>query len=140
MTDPLRAATADSALAQAYHETLSAIRITNVATVPQLEVQTLTDAATVTPDCDNYQFGILTSLSQTTTIANPTGNPMDGQRYTLRIKSSSSRSLSWGSQYRGSLGQGLPSATTGSSKTDYLMFVFDAADSKWDFLAKNFGF
>ena len=98
-------------------------------------VQTLTDAATVTPDSDSFDGGKLTSLSQDSTIANPTGTPTAFQQYTLRVKSTSPRALTFGSQYRGGNDIALPASTTGSSKTDYLGFQWNSDDSKWDLIA-----
>lgn len=102
-------------------------------------VETLTDAATVTPNIDSYDGGKLTSLSQATTIANPSGTPTSFQQYILRIKSTSSRALTWGSQFRG--GEvSLPTSTNGGSKTDYFGFQWNSDDSKWDILAKTMGY
>lgn len=103
-------------------------------------VVSLTDAATVTPNSDTTDVGILTSLSQDSTIANPTGTPVDGQQLMLRIKSTVARNLTFGAQYRGSADLALPTATSGGSLTDYLGFIWNAADSKWDYFAKNSGF
>lgn len=103
-------------------------------------VATLTDAATVTPAVGSSTGGILTTLSQTTTFANPTGTPVDHQKYTLRIKSATARSISFGSQYRWSADLPAVAATSGSGLTDYLIFQWNAADSKWDAVGKNFGF
>lgn len=111
-----------------------------VQTARQKRVQALTDAATVTPDMDSYDAGYLAELSQTTTIANPTGTPTNFQPYILRIKSTTSRTLNWGSQYRGSDDQALPTSTSGTSKTDYLVFNWNAQDSKLELTGKNFGF
>src|SRR6185369_9953832 len=61
-------------------------------------VVTLTDAATVTLNADSTDVGVLTSLSQGTTFANPTGTPVSEQTIELRVKSSSSRALTWGAQ------------------------------------------
>jgi hypothetical protein len=96
-----------------------------------LPVETLTDAATVTPNWAN-SGGKLLTLSQATTIANPTGTPAPFQRYLLRIKSTSSRALTWGSQYRPGTTITLPAATTGGGKTDYLFVAWNADDSKLD--------
>jgi len=104
---------------------------------PRVEV--LTDAATVTPNMGTSDAGYLASLSQTTTIANPTGSPSNFQQYTLRIKSTSTQTLSWGSQYRGSDDMALPTTTSGSSKTDFLTFVWNAQDTKIELVGKNFG-
>lgn len=117
-------------------ETLTNKRIT-------ARVATLADAATVTPATDSYDGGILTSLSQTTAFAVPTGTPTDFQRYILRIKSTTTRTISFSSSsggYRGSADLALPTATSGSSLTDYLVFQWNAADSKWDLVGRNFGF
>lgn len=103
-------------------------------------IATLTDAATVTPATDSYDGGILTTLSQATQIANPTGTPTEGQRYTIRIKSTTARALTYGSQFRGSTDLALPSTTSGGSLTDYMIFSWNVADSKWDLLGKTFGF
>lgn len=103
-------------------------------------IATLTDASPVTPNVDGFSGGILTTLSQNTTIANPTGTPVEFQQYTIRVKSTASRTLTFGAQYRGSADNALPAATSGASLTDYLIFKWNVADSKWDFVGRNFGF
>lgn len=103
-------------------------------------VSTLTDAATVTPVVDDYAGGILTSLSQTTNFANPTGTPTDGQNYWIRIKSSSVRTITFGTAYRWSTSLPAISSTSGSSLTDYIQLRYNSADSKWDVIGINQGF
>lgn len=103
-------------------------------------IETLTDAATVTPDSDANDGGILTTLSQATLIANPTGTPDNLQKYTLRIKSTAARALTWGNQFRFSTDIPDPATTSGASLTDYLVFLRNTADSKWDCVGKTFGF
>jgi hypothetical protein len=107
-------------------------------------VVTLTDAATVTPDSDTTDVGILTSLSQTTTFNAPTGTPTAGQQLVIRVKSSSVRTISWqtGSSgyYRGGSDIALPTATTGSSKNDYFGFMYNSTDSRWDLIAMARGY
>lgn len=103
-------------------------------------VVTLTDASPVTPNLDTTDEGILTTLSQDTTFANPTGTPVEGQRFVLRVKSTASRTLTYGTMYRGSTDLALPTQTSGSSKTDYWGFIYNAADTKLDLVGKVFGF
>lgn len=112
--------------------------LTNKRITPR--IHTLTDAATVTPDSDSYDGGLLATLSQATQIANPTGTPVNFQKYTLRIKSTTARALTYGAQFRGSADLALPAATSGASLTDYLVFQWNSADSKWDCVGRNFGF
>ena len=98
-------------------------------------VTTLTDAATVTPNSDTTRIAILTSLSQDTTFANPTGTPINGQELTIRISSSSIRKLTWGNLYQSSLG--LPNRTSGGGKEDYFRLWYNTLDTKWDLIATN---
>lgn len=99
----------------------------------------LTDAATVTPNCGTTDVGELATLSQATTIANPTGTKVDGQQLTLRIRSLAAQTLTFGTQFRAGTSPVLPTATTGSSKTDYLTFIYNSADTKWDLLTASLG-
>jgi hypothetical protein len=110
------------------------------AATPTIREVTLTDAATVTPNANTTDIGILTSLSQNTVIANPTGTPTGTQVLRLRIKSSAVRTLTWDTAYRGSTDISLPAETSGSNLTDYMTFWYNTTDSKWDFIGKNFGF
>jgi hypothetical protein len=98
-------------------------------------VESLTDAATVTPNSDSYDGGKVTELSQTTTFANPTGTPTAFQQYMLRIKSTSARSISFGTAYR-AIGLTLPT-TTVAGKTLYLGLQWNADDSKWDVIGSS---
>lgn len=102
-------------------------------------IQTLTDAATVTPAWGNAG-GFLATLSQATTIANFTGSPANLDRYELRIKSTTSRALTFGSQFRFSVDLPNPVSTSGGGLTDYFGFRWNSADSKIDVVSKNFGF
>lgn len=107
-------------------------------TAPVVEV--LTDAATVTWTCSGVDLLTLATLSQSSQIANPSDTCADGQIIRLRIKSSTSRALTWGSIFRGSTDASLPPATGGTTKTDYFSFIYNAADSKLDFTAEVKGF
>lgn len=103
-------------------------------------IDTLTDAATVTPNVDGFSGGILTTLGQATEFLNPTGTPVQFQQYTVRIKSTTARALTWDTQYRGSADMALPTTTSGASLTDYFIIKWNAQDSKWDLIGRNFGF
>jgi hypothetical protein len=110
-----------------------------VGAVVNPRVVALTDAATITPNIGTTDVAKLATLSQASTIANPSGTKVDGQLLTLRIKSISSQTLTWGVQYRAGTSPALPAATTGSSKTDYLTFAYNSADNKWDLLSTSLG-
>lgn len=105
----------------------------------------LTDAATVTIDASAGDLFTLGSVSQTTTFANPTNATIEGQRIIVRIKSASAQTLNWGSQFRSGTDVALPTSTTGSSKFDYLGFVYNAngggvAVPRWDIVSKAMGY
>jgi len=97
-------------------------------------ITTLTDAATVTPNVDTTTIGILTSLSQNTTIANFTGTPVNYQELVLRITSSAIRRIAWGSAYKGLL---LPNTTSGNGIEDYFYFRFNSLDNRFDLVSTN---
>lgn len=105
-----------------------------------LGVTQWTDAATVTPDSDATLFGFLATVSQDTTLANPTGTPSNGQPLTMRIKSSAVRTWTWGANYRGSNDKALPTGSAGSSLTEYYKFIYNSADTKWDLVSVIVGF
>ena len=104
-----------------------------------LRAVTLTDAATVTPNSATTDIGLLTSLSQATTFANPTGTPTDGQLLQIRVTSTVSRTISFGTAYQGASSLGLPVNTTGGSKEDYIAFRYNSIDAKWDLIGTTIG-
>ena len=97
----------------------------------QNKVVILTDAATITPNSDTMQLGVLLSLSQTSVIANPTGTPRNGQMIQIRISSTISRAISFGTLYQ-STSRLLPTMTTGGGIEDYVEFKYNTLDVKWD--------
>lgn len=116
-------------------DTLTNKRITS-------RIQTVADGTSITPTGDSAdQFNqVNTQTAGTLTVNAPTGTPTDGQKLMMRIKSTNVQTYAWNGAYRGSTSIALPTASTGSAKTDYLGFVWNAADSKWDFLGSVAGF
>lgn len=106
-------------------QTLSNKRITK-------RVNTITSSATPTPAGDTTDEFTVTALAAGATFAAPTGTPTDGQSLIIRIKDNgSAQTLAWNGIYRFSSDLAAPS-TTVISKTFYLGFIYNAADSKWD--------
>lgn len=97
---------------------------------------------TITPNADTTDIVIQTNIAAgaTLTIAAPTGTPVNGQKLIIRITCTNAQVLSFNAIYRSSADLGFPSGTTGSSKTDYLGFIYNSSATKWDMLAKVFGF
>lgn len=105
------------------------------------QVIPLKDQATVRLQVEATNvMATLATVSQPITVANPTGSFFDGQVIVYRMKSASSQPVTWESMFRGSDDLELSDATTGSNKTDYFLYRFNADDSKLDYLSKNFGF
>jgi hypothetical protein len=99
----------------------------------------LTDGATVNTNAVNGNIFTLT-LGGNRTLANPT-NPANGQKilYRIRQDATGSRTVSWGSAFRFSGGTA-PTLTTTANKTDYLTFMYNGADSKWDLISMQLNF
>lgn len=98
-------------------------------------IGTETSSATSTPTADSVDQWNVTALAVADAFAAPTGTPVDGQDLVIRIKDAgAAKALTWNAIYRASTDLALPS-TTIISKTLYLGFRYNAADSKWDLLA-----
>ena len=99
-------------------------------------------ATSITPDADTTD--ILTQINSlpagTLTINAPTGTPYNGQKIVLRITSTNVQTLSFNAIYQSSTDIGFPTTLSGTSKTDYMGFIYNSASNKWQLLAKVFGF
>ena len=104
-----------------------------------LRVVALTDAATVTINSAITDIGVLLSLSQSVTFANPIGSPVNGQLLQIRIASTISRAISFGTDYQAASSLGLPFATTGGGKEDYIAFRYNSVDIKYDLIGTTIG-
>ena len=100
------------------------------------------DGTSITFSCDDtdlaYQSN--TQSAGTLTINAPTGTPYNGQKIIIRIRSTNAQTLSFNAIYAASTDVSMPSATSGSSKYDYLGFIYNATAAKWQLIAKVFGF
>lgn len=99
------------------------------------KVVALVDGANIAVNADTTDIGTVT-LAGNRTLDNPTGTPLDGQVLEIRVKqdATGSRTLSYGTEYRFGTDPASPTLTTTASKTDFLYFERNAADSKWDFV------
>jgi hypothetical protein len=106
--------------------------LTNKRVTPR--ITTVTSSATPTPNGDTSDMFTVTAQAATATFAAPTGTPTDGQSLIIRIKDDgTARLLNWNAIYR-AIGVTLPT-TTVISKTLYIGFKYNAADTRWDALA-----
>lgn len=108
----------------------------------QPRIVTVANTTFVTPNADTTDI-VVQANSQaagTLTINAPTGTPGDGQRLTIRLTSTNIQTLSWNAAFIGSTDLPLPTNSTGSSKTDYMGFIYNLTAAKWQLVAKNFGF
>ncbi len=91
----------------------------------------VSSTATLTPNIDDYDLSVITAQGEAVTIANPTGTPINGNAYVIRIKDNgTARAITFGNKYR-AIGSALPTTTT-ISKTLYFAFVYNSADDKYD--------
>lgn len=98
-------------------------------------VSTTTDSGSPTPNADTDDIYTVTALAQAATFGAPTGTPTNGQPLLIRVKdNATARALSFNASYRFSSDLPAPT-TTVLSKTLYLGFIYNSADSKWDCVA-----
>ena len=107
-------------------------RITN--TIVNPSVQETTSTATFTINADQETTGVLTDIALATTIASPTGTPVQGQKLTFRFKDDgTARALTWNAIFR-AIGLTLPTTTT-ANKTIYIGCMYNSTETKWDVIA-----
>lgn len=115
----------------------AAVAGTDYASAPVLISQA--SSATPTPAVGAVGAEIrffLTALAEAATFGEPTGTPVNGQKLVIRVKDNGiTRALYWNAVFRESTDLLEPTATL-PNKTLYLGFIYNAADSKWDLLAK----
>jgi hypothetical protein len=98
-------------------------------------VTSITSSATPTPNANTDDEYNITALTETATFGAPTGSPINGQTLLIRIKDDgTARALAFNAIYRFSADMPAPTTTT-ISKTIYLGFIYNSADSKWDCIA-----
>lgn len=108
--------------------------LTNKRITPR--IQSVSDAATITPDADANDCVDITAIAQAFTIADATGTPTNFQKLIIRVKDNgTARAITWGSAYAAG-GVALPS-TTVLSKILTLGFIYNTANSlnKWQCVA-----
>ena len=92
---------------------------------------------TLTPNSDTTDIFNAFALDGATTLAVPSGTPIDGQRLILRLRDDgTARALTWTTTSGGYrvIGTTLPSTTT-ISKLLYVGCVYNSTDSFWDVVA-----
>lgn len=110
--------------------------------VVQPRVVTISDGTSITINGDTTDIAIQvnTQIAGNLTINAPTGTPINGQKIIFRLQSTNVQILVWNSIFSGSGDLTLPIYSTGSSKYDYMGFIYNLTATKWQLLAKNFGF
>ena len=105
-------------------------------------VVSITNGTSVTMNGDTTDMATQTNtqVAGTLTINAVSGTIVDGQKIVFRLQSTNVQTFSWNAVFVGSSDLPLPTASSGSSKYDYMGFVYNSTASKWQILAKNFGF
>lgn len=92
--------------------------------------QSVTTATTFTHNCTSYQEGKITALASDLTVAAPTGTPVDGEKFILRMKDNgTNRTITWDSIFVSHGGVLLVITTV--SKWHTLGFIYNNTISKW---------
>ena len=104
-------------------------RILNAVVNPS--VQETTSTATFTINSDQQTDAVLTAMAVATTIAIPTGTPVQSQNLIFRFKDNgTARAITWNAIFR-AIGITLPTTTT-ASKLLYVGCKYNSTDTKWD--------
>lgn len=108
----------------------------------QSRVVAIADSTSITVNADTTDIATQenTQAAGTLTINAPTGTIVNGQKFILRLTSTNIQTFSWDSVFNGSTDIGLPTSSSGSGLTDYIGFIYNNTSSKWQMIAKVFGF
>jgi hypothetical protein len=106
--------------------------LTNKRVIPRVVEEP--DASSVSPNTDSGEISYQSNTQPAGTLAinADAGVPADGQQWTFKIKSANVQNYSWDAMYEGGTTVKLPAASSGRGTIDYITFVFDAQNSKWD--------
>lgn len=105
-------------------------------------VVAISDGTSITINADTTDIATQANTQSvgTLTINAPTGTPVNGQKLILRLKSTNVQTFSWNNAFGGSSDLALPTSSSGAGLYDYMGFMYNSTASKWQILAKNFGF
>jgi hypothetical protein len=119
-------------LAVTGNTTLNGVTLTS-RTVPSL--QTMTSGATLTPNSTTYSIAECAALGINTTLANPTGTPVNGQVLVIRLKDDgTARTIAYGTDYANI--SGLDSLTTTvANKWSVICCMYSTVASKWQIVS-----
>jgi len=81
-----------------------------------------------------------TQSTGTLTINAITGTIVNGQKIMFRLQSNYVQTFAWNAVFAGSNDLGLPTASTGGAKYDYIGFIYNSTAAKWHAISRNFGF
>lgn len=106
--------------------------LTNKRVIPRVVEES--DAPSVSPNTDNAEISYQSNMQPAgiLTIKADAGIPADGQQWTLKIRSTNIQTYAWDSMYVGGATIKLPTTSSGGGKVDYITFIYDAPNSKWD--------
>jgi hypothetical protein len=105
-------------------------------------VVVIADATSITVNADTTDIATQanTQAVGTLTINAPTGTPVNGQKFILRLRSTNVQTFSWNAIFQGSTDISLPITSSGATLHDYVGFIYNSTTSKWQMIAKVFGF
>jgi hypothetical protein len=108
----------------------------------QSRVSVIANATSITVNADTTDIATQanTQVAGTLTINAPTGTIVNGQKFILRLTSTNIQTFSWNAVFVGSTDIALPITSSGAGLTDYIGFIYNSASSKWQMIAKVFGF
>lgn len=98
-------------------------------------VQTVTTTTTFTHNCDSYSEGKITALASDLTMAAPTGTPIDGEKFLMRIKDTGLiRNITWDATFVTCGGDLI--ALTVPGKWHTIGFIYNSSIAAWACVAE----
>jgi hypothetical protein len=107
-----------------------------------VRVVAVPDATSITVNADTTDMATQsnTQAAGTLTINAPTGTVVNGQKIMIRLTSTNVQTFSFNAVFQGSTQLPLPTVSSGSSRVDYMGFIYNSTSAKWQLISRVFGF
>ncbi len=115
--------------------------IVNNFALDEPRITVLTDAATIAVNADLTDEATVT-LGGNRTMGVPSGTPEDGQKLLFRVRQdgTGSRTLAWNAIFHFGATVPTPTLSTAINKSDYIGFIYNAANTAWECVAVVLGY
>ena len=118
--------------------------LSNKSITQRVVASTLNTTPVVTNSATTDIATLIYTSAGTIVFSAPSGSPADGQKLMIRIQTTSANTLTWNAVFVGGTTLPLPTTSTGSTKYDYMGFIYNSAANagagQWQLIGSSYGY